>query len=53
MTGIYIYIYINCATFIESNPKASISIDVGEDATPFPRLLHFTLDPYPIVLNAK
>ena len=27
--------------------------DVGEGATPFPGLLHFTLDPYPIMLSAK
>ena len=26
---------------------------VGEDATPFPELLHFTLDPYLIMLSAK
>ena len=37
---------------IEGDPKAPIS-GVGEGATPIPRFLHFTLDPYLIVLSAK
>ena len=43
-------------TFIEGDPKASFSIatiGVGEGATPFLGLLHFTLDAYLIVLSAK
>ena len=45
------------ATLVEGDPKAPFSIaitpNVGEGATPLPGLLHFTLDPYLIVLSAK
>ncbi len=56
---IYIYIYINkLATLVEGDPKAPFSIattgvGVGEGGTPFPGLLHFTLDPYLIMLSVK
>ena len=45
------------ATLVEGYPKASFSIATKprcrEGATPFPGLLHFTFDPYLIVLRAK
>ena len=41
----------------EDDQKAPVSIattrSVGEGTTPFPRLLHFTLDPYLILLIVK
>ena len=42
---IYIYIYIS--------KVSDLNHSVGEGATPFPGLLHFTLDPYLIVLSVK
>ena len=48
---------VKLATLVEGDPKAPFSIattpNVGEGASPFPGLLHFTLDPYLIVLSAK
>ena len=42
------------ATIVEGNPKAPFSIaPTGEGTTPFPGLLHFTLDPYLIILSVK
>ena len=44
------------ATLVEGDPKATFSIlqrGVGEDATPLPGLLHFTLDSYLIMLSDK
>ena len=45
------------ATLAEGDPKAPFSIattrGVGEGTTPFPGLLHFTLDPYLIMLSVK
>ena len=42
---------------VEGDPKAPFSKlqhrSVGEGATPLPGLLHFTLDPYLIILNVK
>ena len=42
---------------VEGDPKALFSIattsSVGEGATPFPELLHFTLDTYLIMLSVK
>ena len=38
---------------IQGNQKAPFSIDVGEGTTPFPGLLHFTLDMYLILLSVK
>ena len=54
----FVYISkVKLATLIESNPKDPLSIastrDVGEGATPFPGLFHFTLDPYLIMLIVK
>ena len=49
---LYIYIYISKAkllTLVESDPKAPFSIAT----TPFPELLHFTLDPYLTMLSLK
>ena len=44
-------------TKVEGDPKAPFLIattqGVGEDATPFPGLIHFTLDPYLIMLTVK
>ena len=44
-------------TVVEDDPKAPFSIllyqGAGEGATPFPGLLHFTLDPYLIILGVK
>ena len=44
---------VKLATIVEGDPKALFSIAVGEGATPFPRLLLFTLDPYLIMLSVK
>ena len=42
------------ATVVEGDQKAPFSIaTVGEGATPFPGLLHFTLDMYLISLSVK
>ena len=45
------------ATLVEYDPRAPFSIATtsrfGEGATPFPGLLHFSLDLYLIVLSAK
>ena len=45
------------AMVVEGDPKATnyiaIHRDVGEGATPFPGLLHFTLDPSLMALSAK
>ena len=40
---------------VEGDLKSLFSIHqgIGEDATPFPGLLHFTLDPYLIMLSVK
>ena len=56
--SIYIYIYkVKLATLVESDPKATFSIVTARrcsgGATPFLRLLHFTLDPYLIMLSVK
>ena len=42
-------------TLVEGGPKAPFSIATTpkEGATPFPVLLHFTLDPYLIMLSVK
>ena len=39
---------VKLATIVEGDPKAPFSI-----ATPFPGLLHFTLEPYLIMLSVK
>ena len=42
------------ANIVEGDPKGPFSIaGVGEGVTPFPGLLHFTLDPYLIILSVK
>ena len=46
------------ATLLKGDPKAAFSIASrrrckGGGATPFPGLLHFTLDPYLIMLSVK
>ena len=46
-----IKVKVKLATLVEGDPKAPFS--VGEDATPFRRLLYFTLDPDRILLNVK
>ena len=40
-------------TVVEGDPKAPFSIAVGEGATLFPILHHFTLDSYLIMLSVK
>ena len=45
---IYIWVFVKLVTVVEGDPKAPFSI-----ATPFPGLLHFTLDPYLIMLSVK
>ena len=48
---------VKLATLGEGDPKAPFSIATTprcrEGATPFPGLLHFTLDPYLIKLSVK
>ena len=47
---------VKLATLVEGDTKTPFSIastGVGEGATPFPGLLHFTLDPYLILLSIK
>ena len=43
------------ATLVEGIPKPHFSLHrgVGEGATPFSGILHFTLDPYLIMLGVK
>ena len=42
---------VKLATLVEDDPKSLWG--VGEGAIPFPGFLHFTFDPYLIVLSAK
>ena len=47
---------VKLATIVEGEPKGSLFDSllhqgVGEGATPFSGLLHFTLDPYLIMLS--
>ena len=46
---------VKLATVVEGDPKDPFSIvtTLGESATPFPGLLHFTLDHYLIMLSVK
>ena len=50
-------ILVKLTTKIEGDPKATFSLttalSVREGVTPFPGLLHFTLDPYLIMLRNK
>ena len=54
---IYIYIYKKLATVVEDDPKGPFSIattsSVEKGTSPFPRLLHFALDTYLIMLSVK
>ena len=54
---IYIYIYIYKEIVVEGYSMAPFSIATtprcGEGATLFPGLLHFSLDPYIIMLSVK
>ena len=55
---IYIYIYIyKLATIVEGDPKAPFSIATTPRCSggrySFPWFLHFTLDPYHIMLSVK
>ena len=47
---------VKLVTLVEGQPKAPFSIattpKAAEGATPFSGLLHFTLDPYLIMLSA-
>ena len=50
--------YKNLSQSLEKEPEGSLFDSllhqgVGEGATPFPGLLHFTLDPYLIMLSVK
>ena len=40
-------------TVVEVDQKAPFSIVIGEGVTPFPGLLHFTLDTYLVLLSVK
>ena len=40
-------------TAVKGDPKAPFSIGIREGTTPFLGLLHFTLDPYFIMLSVK
>ena len=54
--NIYIYIYVSKVGDLSRGwPEGSLfdSWGVGEGATSFPRLLHFTLDMYLILLSVK
>ena len=60
MTLIYIYIYIyiyNLETLVKVTQRLPfqwlLHRGVGEGATPFPGLFHFTVDPYLITLSVK
>ena len=55
MNYIYIYIYISKVGDRSRELPFQLLLhrDIGEGATPFPGLLHFTLDPYLIMLNVK
>ena len=44
---------VKLVTVVEGDPKAPFSIGVREGATPFPELLHFTLDLYLMILSVK
>ena len=50
-----IYIYIKLATVVEGHPKASFLVATTQwcrgGTSPFPGLLHFTLDMYLIILR--
>ena len=48
---LFIHIKVKLATLVEGEQKAPFSI--GEGATPFSGLLHFTLDSYLILLSVK
>ena len=54
---IYIYIYVKLAILVEGDPKAPFSIAITArckgGSTSFPSLLHFTLNPYLIMLSVK
>ena len=56
-TNFILTAYVKLATVVEGDQKAAFSIattpSVGEGATPFPGLLHFTLDTYLILLSVK
>ena len=44
---------VKLATVVEGDQKAPFSIGLGEGATSFPELPHFTLDIYLILLSVK
>ena len=44
---------VKLGNIVEGDSKAPFSIGVGEGATPFPALSHFTLNPYLIMLSVK
>ena len=57
MKGVQKNLYSKLVTVVEGDPKALFSRATtprsGGGATPFPGLLHFTLDPYLIMLSVK
>ena len=59
LTSIFTYIWYqsNNTSVVKGDPKVLFSIAItlrcGEGTTPFPGLLHFTLDPYLIMLSVK
>ena len=44
---------VKLATVVEGDPKVPFSIATTPSATPFPGLLHFTLDPRLTMLRVK
>ena len=51
------YKKVNLVTVVEGDPKEPFSMatiqSIAEGATHFPELIHFTLDPYLIMLGVK
>ena len=44
---------VKLASVVEGDPKAPFSVATTPRCTPFPILLHFTLDTYLIMLSVK
>ena len=51
--NIYTCIKVTLVSIVDGDPKALLHQGLGEDVTPFPGLLHFTLDPHLIVVREK
>ena len=54
--SVFEHIKVNLVTLNEGDSKAPFSVAITpiyRGAAPFPGLLHFTCDPYPIMLSVK